>query len=1157
MWGRTAIVAIGVVGVCAIGSAQAQPTGQPTQQVSQRSGGGSQQLLEGLNALETGQWDAAAKSLTQAIDADDENPDYWTARGVAYLFAEQGNKAYADLKRSLRLRPNDRHTQSWLAAVMRMSGDYGHASLAFAGASTDQYEQAVIDTTRMYGTLAWQIKSKKRERVQNELMNDWDFLPKATHKDVPPEPGFEEGFNNETYLPAEKEREQARASFVKLAAAFSHRMKGGENQGRLGPALFDAMKKKYDAGDYRGAMADLVNLRQASPNDPNVTYYYAGASLALGDAAQARDGYTRSMTAWTAHAYSYLGRASAKAALGDFDGAERDVKLAASYDAKSAQAYAKEVDARIAKVRPTMPASEQAALDAFTAAARRGADDAELSKLAFALARAVNLRRVWFDEVYQDRLRELEDATRAAPKDLDRTAALARYLFEQSDKAYGESVSPRGETTYYRHIDEAAEIERARQLVASVLQQSPKHHGALLVKANMLMRDSQYGDAETIVRDLMRMGATDPTIPELFGSILNVAAAQKRGEANRLRNPPSEIQGDVIITYRPTPAAIARAEQLEREAAACEQQALKTLADAVTRFAGTPWEHYYRGTLAWTTGKLDEARAAFERLTKATPNDPVAWSRLAGVYKAMGDTDALWQTRATATNLIHTSASDMLWLAWPKIRGAKLRGATDALDRGLKLDPASPRVWAFYALIAADKGKPDEAVAMLRAALALEEAAAQQSGTSLSAGATGPLPIDRIAEVAQLRLILAGQYVKLGKLDAVQAVCEANVAMEPRAAATAWMSRVPSADFPLPTDDPISVPESPTGYQLLAQSRIGLVRVFGMAGRADEVNKQLNAIVAYEDNWSSTVDGRQTLYTYMAQARVIATRLLFDAGKLEDARMMIMQVGRPRDLPADLEVERRTLDEQINQRWRAQQEKDLRDQQAFLQTPAGLYHAMLSRRREWIETWRLQRSTSLPNLTESQKAAYTQYNAAIGELMTYIDARLTQLKSGAATTNIPPVSPAVIDAGGKLTGEAATQYRDALVESRRELVSQLQRDDGRAENPNDPIATQNRTDTNAMVARLDALLKPLGGAPADDATTGVGRTDPRRDPRTNPTRELSNDPRIQQYVQRLEQQLREAEQKVQDPNLDDRTRRFYEQQVQVLKTQIDRTKRTR
>ena len=74
---------------------------------------GTVAYLQGLDALSAGKWADAVAAFSKAADADEDNPDYLTARGVARAVAQEPAAAIKDLQRSMRMRADDWETKLW------------------------------------------------------------------------------------------------------------------------------------------------------------------------------------------------------------------------------------------------------------------------------------------------------------------------------------------------------------------------------------------------------------------------------------------------------------------------------------------------------------------------------------------------------------------------------------------------------------------------------------------------------------------------------------------------------------------------------------------------------------------------------------------------------------------------------------------------------------------------------------------------------------------------------------------------------------------------------------------------------------------------------------------------------------------------------------
>ena len=138
----SALAAAVLVPLCAVAAAAADSPGLAA-------------YLDGLDALEQSRWNDAVGAFSKAIDAEEENADYYTARGVAYALAEKPDQALGDLQRADRLRPNFKPTRLWLATVVAMQGRFTEDVNYYPAATRDPYESAVRAMSRKYGELAF------------------------------------------------------------------------------------------------------------------------------------------------------------------------------------------------------------------------------------------------------------------------------------------------------------------------------------------------------------------------------------------------------------------------------------------------------------------------------------------------------------------------------------------------------------------------------------------------------------------------------------------------------------------------------------------------------------------------------------------------------------------------------------------------------------------------------------------------------------------------------------------------------------------------------------------------------------------------------------------------------------------------------------------
>src|SRR4051812_33893934 len=125
---------------------------------------GTSDYLNGLDALSSAKWKHAESAFAKAIDADEENADYYIARGVAQALAEDPQRAEKDFQRALKLHPNYEEARLWLASAIDMQGDFMRSGGVYPPAQRDHpNENAVRDTAHAYGQGVWMNKQTDRE----------------------------------------------------------------------------------------------------------------------------------------------------------------------------------------------------------------------------------------------------------------------------------------------------------------------------------------------------------------------------------------------------------------------------------------------------------------------------------------------------------------------------------------------------------------------------------------------------------------------------------------------------------------------------------------------------------------------------------------------------------------------------------------------------------------------------------------------------------------------------------------------------------------------------------------------------------------------------------------------------------------------------------
>jgi tetratricopeptide (TPR) repeat protein len=251
---------------------------------------GQTSYIDGLDALESKKWSDAAKAFSQALDADEENADYFLARGVTNLMANEMKLAGADFDRSYRLNKSNDTTQLWYAAYLRMVDD---ATAAGRVRSPVDYRGTIQEAgEQLHQALKYDRKS-----------------------------------------PADKQA--LRDRFEDFGVQFAKGIKAARPE--LAASLMNRMKAEFNAGKFPATLKDLGPLMQAEPHNGDLLYYHAVCLRNLGNLPAAREELTRVLSTWSNHSASYSERAIAEAQLGNVKRARADLALAAKYNPTDAK----------------------------------------------------------------------------------------------------------------------------------------------------------------------------------------------------------------------------------------------------------------------------------------------------------------------------------------------------------------------------------------------------------------------------------------------------------------------------------------------------------------------------------------------------------------------------------------------------------------------------------------------------------------------------------------------------------------------------------------------------------------------------------------------------------------------------------------------------
>ncbi|MCE5327415.1 MAG: tetratricopeptide repeat protein [Planctomycetaceae bacterium] len=772
--------------------------------------------LAGLDALAAARWADALASFTAATEADEDNADYRTARGVSLVISQKFPAAIKDLQRSMRLRADDWETKLWLHAAIKMSGDAGTASQYVTHGPTGRGATAKADLD--YSTFMIMLSQKY-----------WEAATRGQHVDYR---------TQKTYTAADI----AAAEFPKAAAFFAQRRLGSAPRPVAG-AVLERVKAAMQNRQYAAAIKDLDSLLAASPEDDALLVLHAEAALGLGDYSGSRSEYTRVLTRQPGLAAAYLGRAQAAAGMGDTARARADLATAGRLNSAEAPA----VRARLQQILSAQEAAPMpAAMAELEKAAADGAAQTKLDDLAKALVRAVNARRLRYDEIYQDRLRVLDEALRTQPRNPDRLADLAEFLFRESDVPF-DRVEPRGWPIYYRFVPQtlpkfgpagellpppppqrtAGEVARAAAFADEAVKAGPNHVRSLYIKGKILNAQGQFEQALAVLDKAVAGKPGDAVLLRERSVAEQGLARENMLAATALRGPKISTVNNqdgtsTTTTVYPSSADLARANVLERAAKEFGRKAGEDMTAAQKLTAGTAMGAYYQGLVDYAYHNVKQAQTDFLEAVRLDPKFRDAWEQLAKVNLELKLPEEWAAARIGAMGSIHTTAGPWLTVAREMIVKTKYKAAREALAEARKLDPADARIEAYQAVIEADNDKPEAAAARYRMALALEGARLAMHGRSLAKD--GPLAMEPadIGLVLVLRNRAAALLFAQGKVAEASALFGANAALLSALPQEKLATPVPLAVLPSSTGDASTPAINETYGGLKVRSEAGM-----------------------------------------------------------------------------------------------------------------------------------------------------------------------------------------------------------------------------------------------------------------------------------------------------------------------------------------------
>jgi tetratricopeptide (TPR) repeat protein len=666
-----------------------------------------------------GQFPEAVAAFSRALDASGDDPDYVLARGVAETLAEQFYPAMKDLERYQRLGGKGREAELWTYVAEAMSGiaTPGHAIPGPRSLQGRESESADSQQGQAYSFVS----------IPGHMIQGRDDYPTAYASFVYYE--MAGSYGKARQGGGDKKTGTVRENMIKAGRWFAKRFLKRPD---LVPVHFARAKQLHEARQFDAALREIHFARAAYPADPDVLYISADSWLSLGRPATARREFTMSLTARTDFAAAYLGRAMAAARWGDARRVRADLEIAAKLDAAATKKARSSIEAELKKQQAE--GSPEHFLTAVEQAVQSGTPSDQIIDLAVKVHKATGERRLRYDETYQDKLRILEDAVRAHPKNPDDLVNLAEYIISESDNR-GESVEPRRELLTYRW-QESKEKERLRavEILDRALTLNPKHIKAMIQKAIALSTLKQYGQAEQLADEALKLSGKNYDALRLYAKFRSMRANQYSAEAMSLRqtectsSTSTETRHDGIYEvttttcYPPSPADLERANQLDAAASGLRDRARAAMEAAVKAARGTVDKYLIQADLQLWSGDYDAAQQTLMDGVKLYPESLEAQDALVDFFAKTGQKVKAEEQQAIARQLIHTTAAPLLRLAWDQIAKTAWQGARARLAAARQIDPADARISAYSGMVLEGEGKTKEAIAAFRVALALEEA---------------------------------------------------------------------------------------------------------------------------------------------------------------------------------------------------------------------------------------------------------------------------------------------------------------------------------------------------------------------------------------------------------------------------------------------------
>lgn len=608
------------------------------------------------------------------------------------------------------------------------------------------------------------------------------------------------------------------------------------------------------------ALELLEFARTVYPYDADMALTAGNIWLKAGRPATARAEFTIAATIKTDLTAAYSGRAEAAAMMGDARTAHEDLKHAARYAGALPPGLADRVEKLLNANRVDIePADLLAELDKL---ALSGAPVDKLLPLASKLQRSAAERHMRYDELYQNTIRTHEDAIRADRNAINARVELAQYLRDEADLR-GEQVEPsRGLKPFRWQFTRATELNRALAHVDDALRIDAKNVSAMVTKADVLAALNRGLEAERLIDQASKIaGPSDANATRLLAVYRKRQISRMLTAAGALRSPRFEVtteydrrsDGVWQITrtrrYDPTPADLARADEIEKQARALIAEMKNLMTAAIQASRGTLDGLLLQSAYDDWFGSREQALKLLEQAVKDNPKVLRAHESLIEYLHKLGQHDAATRHEAVSSPLFQTTCAPLLQLTWKHIKEKGWPAMLNDLQQARQLDPTDARATAYLAIAKREIREEAESVALLKVATAIEKARLELDDQGV--GSQWPRPAGDLANAMQLHqdLAVALKSAGLANESLKQFVASGDLALRfppDGVAALMYGAMRPNDRSPeIPAAAPVN------GATLASRAHLGAAKELQVAGRNAEARKYLEAAAQNTRNQNS------------------------------------------------------------------------------------------------------------------------------------------------------------------------------------------------------------------------------------------------------------------------------------------------------------------